>query len=264
MKRDIITIIVGMLFLATGIVIGGSMLGYFNFSINFAGWWTLFLIVPAILAIVQGGFNAGNVILLAVGGILLMEAQEVLPASFSWRLILPLVLLAIGFQLLFGGRFKKFNRNHSEDTHRSHHTHKNASASNSSSNSDAHFTGKRESGGIFTEASRPGNSYKTASVLFGGQDIIYGEEEFTGASYSAVFGGLSINLRKVQLVGDVIISVSAIFGGIDLILPDDVQVTINVTPILGGSECKYPSSSNPEAPRIIINGTASFGGIEIK
>lgn len=89
MKRDIITIIVGMLFLATGIVIGGSMLGYFNFSINFAGWWTLFLIVPAILAIVQGGFNAGNVILLAVGGILLMEAQEVLPASFSWRLILP-------------------------------------------------------------------------------------------------------------------------------------------------------------------------------
>lgn len=256
MKRDITTIIVGMLFLATGIVIGGSMLGYFNFSINFAGWWTLFLIVPAIFAIVQGGFNAGNVILLAVGGILLMEAQEVLPANFSWRLILPLVLLAIGFQLLFGGRFKHYNRNSNQDKKGTHHSNKNSSTSDS--------TGKRDSGGIFTEASRPGNSYKTASVLFGGQDIIYGEEEFTGASYSAVFGGLSINLRKVRLVGDVVISVSAIFGGIDLILPDDVQVTINVTPILGGSECKYPSSSNPEAPRIIINGTASFGGIEIK
>lgn len=257
MKRDITTIIVGMLFLAVGIVIGGSMLGLFEFSINFAGWWTLFLIVPALLAIVQGGINAGNIVLLAVGAILLMEAQGLLPARFSWRLILPVALLAVGFQLLFGGRFRKYNTEDSQWKHKGSRPH-------TDSGSRRNDSEKCESGGVFTEASRPGNSYKTASVLFGGQDIIYGQEDFTGASYSAVFGGLTINLRKVTIIGNVAINVTAIFGGIDLILPDDVQVTINVTPILGGSECKYPSSSNPDAPRIIINGTASFGGIEIK
>lgn len=256
MKKDIRTIIVGLLFLGVGIVIGGNMLGLFELSINFAGWWTLFLIVPALLAIVQCGFNTGNIMLLVIGIILLMEAQNVLPDNFSWKLILPVALLAIGIQLLFGGRFKKQNKGSMNENHGGPRIY--------TSDAEKNTYEKRKSEGIFTGASSPGSSYKTASVLFGGQDLFYGEEDFTGASYSAVFGGLSINLRKVRLVGDAVITVTAIFGGIDLVLPDDVQVTINVTPILGGSECKYPSSSNPDAPRIIINGTASFGGIEIK
>ena len=200
MKRDITTIIIGMLFLATGIVIGGNMLGYFNFTIKFDGWWTLFLIIPALIAIAQTGFNTGNIILLAVGGILLMEAQNLLPTNFSWRLILPVALLGLGFQLLFGNKFKKFTRDDSDNKYTK------AQPKENKSNSEKIFSGKRERGGIFTEASRPENAYKTASVLFGGQDIIYGEEEFTGASYSAVFGGISVNLRKVTLVGDVVIS----------------------------------------------------------
>ena len=56
MKRDISTIIIGALFLLAGIAIGGSMLGFFDFTINLDGWWTVFIIVPALIAIAQGGF----------------------------------------------------------------------------------------------------------------------------------------------------------------------------------------------------------------
>jgi hypothetical protein len=244
MKRDITTIIIGILFLITGIAVGGSMLGFFDFSISFAGWWTVFIIAPALLSIIQGGFNVGNIILLFVGGTLLLNAQGILPNNFSWRLIFPLVLFIVGFQLLFG------NRNGASGARFGGWSRRAAGCCGTGSSGDAGTTA--------------GTGHKTASVAFSGQDIRYGNEEFTGGTYTAVFGGLTINLRSVTIVGDVVIYVTALCGGIDLILPDNVRVVSNVIPILGGADCTYTSSADPLAPKVIINGNVTFGGVNIK
>lgn len=249
MKRDITTIIIGSLFLLAGIAVGGSMLGLFDFSLNFSGWWTVFLIVPALLAIIKGGFNIGNIILLSVGIILLLDAQRILPHNFSWKLILPLVLFIVGFQLLFGSRGEKkanFGKDYKADN----------------KNDEDTFKTARKTG--FTESTHSSSTYKTASVLFGGQDIRYGTEEFSGATYTAIFGSCTINLRHVILIGDVVITVTALFAGIDLILPENVRVISNIVPILGGTDIKYASAQDPLAPKIIINGNVSFGGVDIK
>lgn len=268
MRRDIGTIVVGLLFLLAGIAVGGSMLGFFDFTINFAGWWTLFLIVPALIAIAQGGINAGNIILLGIGVVLLLDQQRVLPDGFTWRLILPLILLAIGVQLIFGGRFHDdWHWRHADKTDADGTRYAGSSdASGSATGSTAGSSGftKGKDGGVFTEKSRPGNSFKTASVLFGGQDIIYGQEDFTGGAYTAIFGGLTINMRSVRLVGDVVINVTAVFGSVDIIVPDNVQLVSNVIPILGGVDNKYASSHDATAPKIIINGNTVFGGLEIR
>lgn len=252
MKRDISTIVIGALFLIAGIAIGGSMLGYFNFSINLDGWWTVFIIVPALIAIAQGGINAGNIIMLGVGVVLLLNAQGILPHGFSWRLIFPVVLLGVGVQLLLGnsgsGRHEHWNDYRGDDKN----------------DGDKNTGNDKKSGGIFNETSRPGASYKTASSVLGGQDIFYGQEEFTGGSYTAVLGALSINLTNVVLTGNATINVSAIMGGIDLILPTGVQVVSNVMPILGGTDIKYPSSRESGAHKIYVTGMACLGGIEIK
>lgn len=246
MKKDITTIVIGILFLIAGVAVGGSMLGFFDVSLNFDGWWTLFLIVPALLAILQGGFNIGNIILLCIGVILLLDAQRILPRHFSWKLILPLVLFIVGFQLLFGNRGSKGN-----------------SGDYSTDKDDtSNGTGKYNTG--FSQKTGSTSSYKTGSVLFGGQNIRYGPEDFTGGTYTAIFGGCTVNLRNVTIVGDAVITVTALFGAIDLILPDNVQVISNVIPILGGADLKYVSSRDPLAPKIIINGNVSFGGVEIK
>lgn len=236
MKHDITTILIGILFLVAGVAIGGNMLGYFNFTINFAGWWTLFIIIPAIIAIAQGGINAGNIILLSVGVILLLRAQGILPANFSWRLILPLILLIVGAQLLFG----------------------------KTGNGSGMFCRSRKNNDDAKKENHSDSSWKKASVIFGEQNIQYGHEDFTGASYSVLFGSCKVNLRNVNLVGDVVITTSAMFGGIDIVLPDNVCVISHITPILGGTDCKYVSSRDPLAPKIIINGSAMFGGITIK
>jgi hypothetical protein len=266
------TIVIGILFLAAGIAVGGSMLGFFDLSISMRGWWTIFIIAPALISMVQGGPNAGNIIVLGVGVILLLKEQGIMPEVFSWRLIFPVVLLAVGFQLLFGGsRHSGRYSNQQTDRHQdtaadgSHDAENNGFSSRADDNASGEKSGERASGGgIYTEASKPGASYKTASALFGSQDICYGPELFTGGSYTAVFGGLTINLCNVKFDGDVVINVSAIFGGIDLILPSNVQIVSNVAPILGGIDIKYASSRDPSARRIIVNGTASFGGVTIK
>ncbi len=249
MKRDFSAIIIGVLFLAAGIAVGGSMLGYFDFTVNFAGWWTLFIIIPALIAIIQGNVNAGSLIMLAVGLILLLKAQGLMPYNFSWRLIFPLALLIIGFQVLFGGtgtaRLTGFRHAKKQ-------------------RDEAGTETKQDAGGIFTSASHPEDSHKTASVLFGGQEIFYGSETVSGASYSAIFGGLTINMRNVTITGDIIIQVSATFAGIEIILPENVQLVTNIVPILGGVECKYAPTNNTVSPKVIVNGTVALGGIEIK
>jgi len=132
-------------------------------------------------------------------------------------------------------------------------------------NGPADGKGPRPEGpGPRNESTSDAAGYKTASAFFSGQDLHYQDETFTGATYTAVFGGVIANLRNVTLTGDVVITVSALFGGIDIILPDNVRVVTHVAPILGGTECKYVSSRDPLSPCVIVRGSATFGGVTIK
>jgi len=267
MKKDISTIIIGLLFLAAGVAVGGSMLGYFDFHISLDGWWTLFLIVPALLAIAQGGINVGNIVLLAVGVILLLDQQRILPHNFGWRLIFPVILLAIGLQVLLGDLFRPKGTRSYSCCSPSGSTSGTPSGEKANEGTDspgqATGTNKPAPKALSSESTSKG-SYKTASVLFGGQDIVYGQEDFSGASYTAVFGGLDINMKSVILTQDVTINATAIFGGIEIKLPDNVRIVCNVAPVLGGTDIKYHSSNDPLARTVYITGVATFGGIDIK
>lgn len=231
MKRDFPTVFIGLLFLGAGLVIGGVLLGLFDFNISLAGWWTIFIIAPALFSMAQSGLNAGNSIMLAVGVILLMNAQEIMPVYVSWKLIFPIALIAVGLQLLLGGAYSG-------------------------------KTGGTKTEGKETDSGDPNRQQHTA--FFAGQDVNYGSEVFTGASYSATFGAITADLRNVTLNGDAVIVVSALFGGIDIRLPTNAKLVTHVVPILGGMESKFTSSQDPEAHTIIIRGTATFGGVSVQ
>lgn len=84
----IVLIVVGVAFLLDRLVPG--------IDIFFRGWWTLFLIVPAVYHISQNGFQTGNIILLGVGVYFLVEAQG---WNYSY-IILPAVLILFGIAFL--------------------------------------------------------------------------------------------------------------------------------------------------------------------
>ena len=61
---------------------------------------------------------------------------------------------------------------------------------------------------------------------------------------------------------DCIINVSAIFGGIDIIVSDKVNVETDTTCIFGGVGNK--TRGRKDLPTVYVSGTCLFGGVDIK
>jgi len=92
-NRDVIAI----LLLVFGVLFLFDRLNWLPFGLFFNGWWTLLLIIPAILSMSRQGINAGNAVLLGLGVFFFIDEQ-------GWNLsgyLLPVVLIALGIGMLF-------------------------------------------------------------------------------------------------------------------------------------------------------------------
>lgn len=99
-------------------------------------------------------------------------------------------------------------------------------------------------------------------VAFSGQDVDYENKEFTGADLTSIFGGIKLDLSNSIIKEDVKINAGAIFGGIDIKVPDNINVSVDSLPIFGGITNK--TKNNEENKNTIyIEATALFGGIKI-
>jgi Domain of unknown function (DUF1707)/Cell wall-active antibiotics response 4TMS YvqF len=80
-----------------------------------------------------------------------------------------------------------------------------------------------------------------------------------------VFGGAELDLREARLESrEVTIEVKAVFGGVDIIVPDDVIAVVDGTAVFGGFDDKVSTSQPaPGAPVVRIGGKAVFGGVSV-
>lgn len=231
MRYKISNIIWGLIFIFIGIGIGGQIMGIWDFNPFFPGWWTLFIIVPCLLSMIRGGINAGNSIGLLIGVFLLLARLDVFDFSL-WRLIVPSVLVLIGLIIIFHGLFRRS------------------------------FTFKPGTGpeGPSGSASAPKGAY---SAVFANNHI-HIDSEFTGTNLDTIFGALTLDLRDAIISGDTVINATAVFGGMDILVPAGLNVRVNNIPIFGGVSNKTARRSEPGAPVIYLNSTCMFGGIDIK
>ena len=87
--------------------------------------------------------------------------------------------------------------------------------------------------------------------------------DFRGGDLTAVMGGCEIDLRQATIAGsEAVIDVFAMWGGIELRVPERWVVVNEVLPILGGVDQKA-RASNPDGPRLIVRGTVVMGGVDI-
>ena len=100
------------------------------------------------------------------------------------------------------------------------------------------------------------------SATFSGQNLDFSKEEFRGTKLDAVFGGIKCDLRDAIINDDVVIEASAIFGGITILVPKDVNVKITSTSIFGGVDGK--SKMDKPGKTIYLNATCLFGGVDVK
>jgi predicted membrane protein len=103
-----------------------------------------------------------------------------------------------------------------------------------------------------------------AVAVLGGVVRGSASRNFRGGELTAVMGGCEIDLRQAAINGEAIIDVFALWGGIEIKVPDDWVVLTRVTPILGGVEDKTRPSPGAGAHRLTLRGMAIMGGVEVK
>ena len=70
--------------------------------------------------------------------------------------------------------------------------------------------------------------------------------------------------RRAQIDQDCLIEASAVFGGIDIYVPTNVNVKVSSDSVFGGVSNKAPYFRDANAPTIYIKGSCMFGGVDIK
>lgn len=238
MRNRISNILWGLFFVAIGIGIAGNVLNVWDFNLFFDGWWTFFIIIPCFISMIQSNFGVGSTIGFIIGVLLFLNYQIDFRINM-WRLIVPGILIFIGLRIMFQSAFRK-KPNFYQQT-----------------NADG------VSGAGYNTSSYSGAARQDYSAIFSGNRI-HISDVFTGANLNAIFGGLTLDLREAKIPGDIEITASAVFGGIDIYIPAGVKVKVSNVPIFGGVSDKSQHTTDPGAPTIYLNSTCMFGGIDIK
>ncbi len=217
----------GLVFVVLGVVVALNTLDIIDFNIFFDGWWTLIIIVPCFIGLFDttNESKVGNVIGIIIGVVLLLASWGWLRFDLIFKLFIPAILVIIGLYMIFGNLFKN--------------------------NVKEKVKAKKEKG-----------HGESIVATFSEQMVTKKDEVFENANLDAVFGSVVLDLSKAKIKDEAVISASAIFGGIDIIVPKDVEVKVKSTPIFGGVSNKSKGKDTKKV--IYIDALALFGSIDIK
>ncbi|MBI3367188.1 MAG: hypothetical protein HY021_01670 [Burkholderiales bacterium] len=101
-------------------------------------------------------------------------------------------------------------------------------------------------------------------ATFGAVKLQNDSRNFKGGRIAARFGGVELDLREaVMESAEATLSIHAAFSGVELRVPRDWQVSVQMSATLGGVEDKTVPPATP-THRLVLRGDTVFGGVEIK
>ncbi len=103
-----------------------------------------------------------------------------------------------------------------------------------------------------------------ATAILGGVSRRITSQDFQGGQATALLGGCELDLREAAIQGGPAeIEVFAFWGGIEMRVPQEWDVQVKGSAILGGVEDKT-NTIGDGSQVLVISGTAFMGGVEIK
>ncbi len=124
----------------------------------------------------------------------------------------------------------------------------------------------RWSGRTISAGAHPEDVIRSTS-MFGGAELASADQEFRGAWLTAIFGGITLDLREARPAAEgASVNATAAFGGIEVLVPKGWRLSVRSVPIFGGLEDKTDRSQPPapDAPTLHVDAVSIFGGVEIK
>jgi predicted membrane protein len=221
----------GVFVLAVGLLFTLDNLGLIRAE-AYLRFWPVALIAIGVLKLSQGRDAAsgtlGGLVFTIAGLWLLLEETAVIRISF-WDMW-PMVLVLLGTYMVWQGALGARAPRAGE-------------ARGNRADADAHAT-------------------VNAIAILGGVGYSNNSQRFRGGNLTAIMGGCELDLRHASIEGEAVLDVFAMWGGIDIRVPENWTVIPHVLPLLGGSTNKTRAMPGPH--RLIVRGFAIMGGVEIK
>lgn len=193
-------------------------------------WWPLVPLAIGLMKLTGWGMekNSGPGALLSViGGLFLLDTLNL--ANVGVELVFPLLVIFIGVQLTLRA-----------------------------------WRGSSVAGAAPGEADA--DDYVRSFAVMGAVTRRNESQAFRGGELSAVMGGVELDLTQAQAAGGrAILDVFAIWGGIDVRVPDDWRVEVEATPVMAGIESNARLAPGADAAgTLVVRGFVMMGGVEIK
>ena len=224
-KRNILW---GLLLIALGLIFGLNALDLTHIDIFFDGWWTLFIIIPCAIGLFENKDKTANLIGLVIGLVLLLVCWDILDLGLILKLFFPAVLVFTGLSILLKGM----------------HTDQQAQQ--------------------YIETNPLDSTAQEYCATFSGLDLHFQGQHFDGAKLTAVFGGIDLDLTGAVMDQDIVIEATAIFGSIDITVPQNYRVRICSNSIFGGVSDDGNHPNEEGLITVFVNGKCMFGGVNIR
>lgn len=223
--KKISNLLWGVVLIVVGVIFGLNALEITNINVFFDGWWCLFIIVPCFISLFKDEDKSGDIIGLVIGVALFLACQDFISFGLIFKLAMPFIIVMFGINLLVKGVI-------SNDKVKK-----------------VKLENKRDVEEVY--------------ATFAGEKLNCANEKYKGGNLNAIFGGIELDLRDAIINEDIVVDVTAVFGGINILVPGDVNVKVVSTSIFGGTSNKSKNSKNSKAT-IYVNATCIFGVVEIK
>ena len=301
MKKNYGNVLWGILLIFIGLGLAGRYLLDWNFTLFFDGWWTLFIIIPCIISMIDTGVHTSNVTVLIVGVLLFLSCQDVFRYYLSWRLIIPLLIIFAGVYIIVNTFADNKRKNFFSDNNNPGNGYFNNTFDNGPVNGPA---GGSANGSTDNYANGPAGDSANASTdnyangpagdsanASGNNGFYNGNPNFTtgyngpydkpfyasfsertyrlngrfeGCDAACSFGSLTIDLRNTILTDNCTIRCSCSFGKLRIFIPLNTSASVAFAPTLGNVINRTVSNHNvTPCPTITIQGSCSFGEIEV-
>ena len=232
--------LVGLFVILMGVLFLLSNLGFVYID-QLWRYWPAVMIVWGLSRLINSRYGHGRLwggMIAAAGGLLLAASLGYIHGPV-WNYIWPLFIIWAGFNMLFGARWR---RRRWESWH------------------------DRDWQAGTPPAATGSFDHLSEVAVFGGIRKRIDSQSFEGGEIRAVFGGVELDLRPAAIVKEEIqIEADAVFGGVELLVPQTWKVRVEGQGVFGGYEDKTQHApEEAQGPRVLITGNAVFGGVTVK
>jgi predicted membrane protein len=227
MRRSALSgIVFGLFVIFFGLLaLANSVLGW-SFHVTFSEFWALVIVALSIVSFIHRGFHFWNVMFFIIGLWVFLRDFPFFFGRIEFSALIAILIILLGLWIIIKAAF---------------HPH-------SSYNPDG-------------KAVNPDNSdYVDYNTIFSDNNTANSSKSFKGGHVSSVFGRAFVDLSQVEIQGNAVLEVSAVFGTLEVRMPRNIPYRTDVTPVFGSFLNNAPTLLPYEgAPYILIKGAAVFG-----